>query len=306
MKKNKYHEPVLTREVLKFLGLDVHLKKEARFIDATLGTAGHTLAMVKAGGRVLGIDADKKILAIARKRLEDACPALNQEIQSSFKLINGNFKNIDRIAKEENFEKVDGILFDLGVSNLHLKSETRGFSFESGSAKLDMRIDSESQAVTAADLLNGLRKDQLIDLFSQVMIEPIARGLAKQIILAREESSIDKTADFLEIVEKAKINGGKLHPATLPFLALRIAVNSELENLKEALPKAFDLLDQKGRLVIISFHSGEDALVKKFFKEKQKEGLAKILTKKPITPSGEEATENPRARSAKLRCLEKI
>jgi 16S rRNA (cytosine1402-N4)-methyltransferase len=304
--RNKYHESVLTREVLKNLGLDAPLKKQARFIDATIGTGGHALAILKANGSVLGIDADKRILKIAEKRLKDACPTLNQEIQSSFKLANGNFRNIDKISKKENFDQVDGILFDLGVSNLHLKSQTRGFSFEIESANLDMRIDPETQGVTAADLLNGLRKDQLIELFSQVMILPKARKLANQIILTREDSLINKTADFLEIVKKARINGGKLHPATLPFLALRIAVNSELDNLEEALPKAFSLLKKGGRLVVISFHSEEDVLVKRFFKSEQKKGLAKIITEKPITPSGEEITKNPRARSAKLRCLEKI
>jgi 16S rRNA (cytosine1402-N4)-methyltransferase len=304
--RNKYHESVLAREVLKYLGLDVPLKKQACFIDATVGTAGHTLAILKANGSVLGIDADKKILEIAEERLENACPTLNQKIQGSFKLVNGNFRNIDEIAQKANFDQVDGVLFDLGVTNLHLKSQTRGFSFETESADLDMRINPDKQGVTAADLLNSLRKEQLIDLFSQVMVLPKANRLTEQVLLAREGSLINKTADFLEIIRKAKINGGKLHPATLPFLALRIAVNSELENLEEALPKAFSLLKKGGRLLIISFHSEEDVLVKRFFKSEQEKGFAKIITKKPITPSGEEITENPRARSAKLRCLERI
>ncbi len=306
MKNSEYHEPVLAHEVIGYLRLDVPLKKQAYFIDTTVGTAGHTLKILKAGGNVLGIDADKELLEIAEKRLNIACPTLNDSVQGHFKLVNGNFKDIDEIAKRMKVKKVDGILFDLGVSNLHLKSQTRGFSFESGSAPLDMRIDTKSQSVTAADLLNSLRKDQLIELFSSVMIQPVAKRLAKEVVFLRKEIPIKETADFLAIISKARIDGGKLNPATLPFMALRMVVNSELENLKIALPKALELLKKGGRLVVISFHSGEDALVKNFFRNMQKENLVKILTKKPVVPTREEIIKNPRARSAKLRCFEKI
>ena len=306
MKNSEYHEPVLAHEVNEYLRLDVPLKKQAYFIDTTVGTAGHTLEMLKTGGNVLGIDADEELLEIARKRLEIACPTLNDSVQGHFKLVNGNFRNIDTIAERMKFNEVDGILFDLGVSNLHLKSQTRGFSFESGSAPLDMRIDTKTQGVTAADLLNNLREDQLIDLFESVMIQPVARKLAKEVVFRRENKPIKETSDFLAIVSRARIDGGKLNPATLPFMAVRMAVNSELENLKIALPKALELLKKKGRLVIISFHSGEDALVKNFFRDMQKNGSVKILTKKPVMCAREEIIKNPRARSAKLRCLEKI
>jgi len=306
MKNSEYHEPVLVHEVIGYLRLDVPLKKQAYFIDTTVGTAGHTLKILKAGGNVLGIDADKELLEIAEKRLNIACPTLNDSVQGHFKLVNGNFKDIDKIAKRMKFKKVDGILFDLGVSNLHLKSQTRGFSFENGLAPLDMRIDTKSQSVTGADLLNSLRKDQLIELFSSVMIQPVAKRLAKEVVFLRKERPIKETSDFLAIISRARIVSGKLNPATLPFMALRMAVNSELENLKIALPKALGLLNKGGRLVVISFHSGEDALVKNFFRDMQKENLVKILTKKPVVPTREEITRNPRARSAKLRCFEKI
>lgn len=306
MKNSEYHEPVLAHEVIGYLRLDVPLKKQAYFIDTTVGTAGHTLKILKAGGNVLGIDADEELLEIAKKRLNIACPTLNDSVQSHFKLVNGNFKDIDEIAKRMEVKKVDGILFDLGVSNLHLKSQTRGFSFESGSAPLDMRIDTKSQSVTAADLLNNLREDQLVALFSSVLIQPVAKRLAKEVIFRRNKISIKNTFDFLAIIKRARIDGGKLNPATLPFMALRMAVNSELENLKIALPKALELLKKGGRLVVISFHSGEDALVKNFFRDVQKEDLVKILTKKPVVPTREETIKNPRARSAKLRCFEKI
>lgn len=306
MKNSEYHEPVLAHEVIGYLRLDVPLKKQAYFIDTTVGTAGHTLKILKAGGNVLGIDADKELLEIAEKRLNIACPTLNDSVQGHFKLVNGNFKDIDKIAKRMKFEKVDGILFDLGISNLHLKSQTRGFSFENGRAPLDMRIDTKSQSVTGADLLNSLRKDQLIELFSSVMIQPVAKRLAKEVVFLRKERPIKETSDFLAIISRARIVSGKLNPATLPFMALRMAVNSELENLKIALPKALELLNKGGRLVVISFHSGEDVLVKNFFRDMQKENLVKILTKKPVVPMREEITRNPRARSAKLRCFEKI
>lgn len=306
MKNSEYHEPVLAHEVISYLRLDVPLKKQAYFIDTTVGTAGHTLKILKAGGNVLGIDADKELLEIAEKRLKLACPTLNDSVQGHFKLVNGNFKDIDEITKRMKIKKVDGILFDLGVSNLHLKSQTRGFSFESGTAPLDMRIDTKSQSVTAANLLNSLREDQLVALFISVLIQPDAKRLAKEVVFRRNKILIEKTSDFLAIINRARIDGGKLNPATLPFMALRMAVNSELENLKIALPKALKLLKKGGRLIVISFHSGEDVLVKNFFRNMQKENLIKILTKKPVVPEKEEIIKNPRARSAKLRCFEKI
>lgn len=306
MKNSEYHEPVLAHEVISYLRLDVPLKKQAYFIDTTVGTAGHTLKILKAGGNVLGIDADKELLEIAEKRLKLACPTLNDSVQGHFKLVNGNFKDIDEITKGMKVKKVDGILFDLGVSDLHLKSQTRGFSFESGTAPLDMRIDTKSQSVTAANLLNSLREDQLVALFISVLIQPDAKRLAKEVVFRRNKILIEKTSDFLAIINRARIDGGKLNPATLPFMALRMAVNSELENLKIALPKALKLLKKGGRLIVISFHSGEDVLVKNFFRNMQKENLIKILTKKPVVPEREEIIKNPRARSAKLRCFEKI
>lgn len=288
------HEPVMVDEVLGFLNLAL-LKKHGRYIDATLGTGGHALAIMKAGGQVLGIETDKEMLEIARERL-GGMPAA--------KLVNANFKDIDKIAKKAGYSEVNGIIFDLGVSNLHLKSRQRGFSFEEETALLDMRLSPDSQGVTGADLLNSLRRDQLEELFGAVMKKGEARRLTVEVLNKRKEELIKTVGDFLEIIKKARITESKINPATKPFLALRISVNSELENLRLALPKAFDLLRKKGRLVIISFHSGEDVLVKKFFKEMQMKGLAKVLTKKPIGPSSEEVKENPRARSAKLRCLE--
>ena len=209
-------------------------------------------------------------------------------------MVHGNFKDIDKIAYENGFNKVDGILFDLGVSNLQLMNESRGFSFSNPNAIFDMRIDKENQEVTGAILLNVLRKDQLEKLFSKVLDLSSARWLTKRVLEKRETKPIGTVGDFLDICEGLR-GKARLNPATLPMLAVRIAVNSELENLKEVLPKAYDLLEIGGKLLIISFHSGEEEIVKNFSKE--------FLG--PIKPTMEEINRNPKARSAELFVLTK-
>jgi 16S rRNA (cytosine1402-N4)-methyltransferase len=291
--ESNLHESVLVEEVIEAL----HIEKGGKYVDCTLGNGGHTLEILKRGGRILGIELDPKMLEIAEKRLKDAAV-------TGFKLVNGNFTEIDKFAKENDWEKVDGILFDLGVTNLHLKDLERGFSFGNELAELDMRLNPESQGVKASDLLNILREDQLRTLF-EVTLEPgAARWITGRAIHSREEKPIVTVGDFLEISKGLKIGKSGLNEATLPFLALRIAVNSELTNLEEVLPKAFDLLGLGGRLVVISFHSGEDAIVKNFFKKKKIEG-AKIITIKPVIADTGEISTNRRARSAKMRILEK-
>ena len=301
MKKDNYHEPVLVQEVIEALAP----LQQARIIDATLGTAGHTLKLVKAGAQVLGIDLDREILEVAGKRLAVACPTPNQNGLGSFKLVYGNFRSIDVIASREDFREVDGILFDLGVSNLQLMGEKRGFSFGYPEAALDMRIDPNSQAVTASDLLNGLRADQLTVLFSKVLTPSQSRFLASRVIEQRERNPFETVEDFLRIAKRVRIKKD-LNPATLPFLALRMAVNSELENLNEALPKALTCLKKGGKLLVVTFHSGEEKITLDFFHQSQKEGTGKILTSVPIRPGGDEISKNPRARSAELWVLQKI
>jgi 16S rRNA (cytosine1402-N4)-methyltransferase len=308
--KLKLHEPVLKDEAIDALGVEdkAHLKRYPKFIDATVGLGGHTKTIVKMGGNVLGIDADKHSLEIAEEGLEKACPSHLSRKVGQFKLVHGNFKDIEKIAREVGYEQVEGILFDLGISTFQFGMESRGFSFTYKNTPLDMRIDKDTQSVKGADLLNVLNKTQLSNLFQVVLPVGLSRKLVSEIMSKREFAKIKTTGDFLEIIEKIigkrRIRG--LHPATLPFLALRIAVNSEIENLKESLPLAFGLLIKKGRLVVISFHSGEDVVVKKFFKEKVKEGEGNMIYKKPVTPSQNEIKRNPSARSAKMRVLEKI
>lgn len=276
---------------------ELHVKKGSLYIDATLGTAGHTLEIVKEGGKVLGIDTDIRMVELAEKRLKGL---------KDFKLIHGNFTKILEIAKETDWQPVNGILFDLGVSNIHLKDLERGFSFENPNAELDMRLDSGNLEVKAKDLLNVLREDQLEDLFNISLDPGPAKWISGRVLHSRAAKPIATVSDMLEICQGLVTGRHGLNEATLPFLALRIAVNSELDNLKEVLPKAFDLLKPEGRIVVISFHSKEDEIIKEFFKEKSLSNEAKMITFKPIMAESSEVEINRRARSAKMRVLQKI
>ncbi|MBL7159370.1 16S rRNA (cytosine(1402)-N(4))-methyltransferase RsmH [Candidatus Microgenomates bacterium] len=289
-----FHQPVLLNEAIKLL----NIKKERKYIDATVGGGGHAEAVLKAGGRVLGIDWDPEAVRYAKEYLKKACP------DTSWKITRGNFANLEEIANKEGFGKVSGILFDLGVSSYQLKTSERGFSFQKD-ASLDMRMDPRL-AITAADLLKVLSKKQLNVLFTRFAQEKRARAIADAIVRARRIKPIETTKELADLV--TSVYGGKrkiraIHPATKVFLALRIVVNSELENLKIVLSQVLDLLKPNGRLVVISFHESEDRIVKRFLKNEKK---IQILTKKPITPSEEEIRINPRSRSAKLRAGEKI
>lgn len=300
------HKPVLLNEVLDFLqvrdselaGPDksrgVQVKPGRRYIDATVGEGGHALAIVEAGGEVLGIEQDPEILKRAKKRLKDKVT-----------LVLGNFREIGRITSESNFTDVDGVLMDLGISSWHLEESGRGFTFQKDEP-LDMRTD-PNLPVTAADLLNGLTKNELKKLFQKVGEEERAGQLASSVVSARALKPFKTTGDLITVVEGIKGKKGKrrIDPATKVFQALRIAVNDEIENLRSALPRAFEVLGAGGRLVVISFHSLEDREVKKFFSKMEKENLGKVLTEKPINPTPEEVVENPRSRSAKLRSIEK-
>jgi 16S rRNA (cytosine1402-N4)-methyltransferase len=289
-----YHESVMVSEVVE----NLHINKARKYIDATIGNGGHTQEILERGGTVLGIDMDPKMLAIAEARLG------NYIGKGKCKLVNDNFTNIDKIVTQNDWVPVDGILLDLGVTNIHLKNLERGFSFENPLATLDMRINSNIQGVKAADMLNVLREDQLEDLFKVTLDPGAAKWITGRVLHSRTEKPITNVGDMLEICEGLKIGKVGLNKATLPFLALRIAVNSELTNLEEVLPKAFKLLVKGGKLVVISFHSGEDAIVKNFFKEKVKEE-AEITTFKPVLAGEAELSTNRRARSAKMRVLEK-
>lgn len=283
-----YHVPALLKETLD--GLKV--KQGGKYIDCTLGSAGHTKEILRLGGIVLGIDTDIDAQEFAKK--------LNLQ---NLLLCQGNFAHLKEIAEEKNFSEVDGILFDLGVSTHQLETESRGFSFNT-SAPLDMRMD-QSLAVKASDLVNGLNEGELSDLIYKLGEERFAKRIAREIVSFRKTRPVTTCDDLAKIILKVRPRSrfDRTHPATRTFQALRIAVNDELNSLKDALSQAVDLLKPEGKIAVISFHSLEDRIVKNFFKQNLN---LKIITDKPITPSKEEVLKNPRARSAKLRLAKKL
>ncbi len=293
-----YHIPALLNQTIDLL----NIRPGHRYIDATLGGGGHSEEIVKRGGTLLGIDQDPEALSFASEKLKQACPGFTPPIFAK-----GNFAKIFQIAKQNTFDQVSGILFDLGVSSHQLDTPSRGFSF-TNEGELDMRMDPDL-GVTAKDLLAVLSEKQLTKLFLTYGEEKSARSYARAICQYRTSSPIQTVTQLAQIIVKQTPSSqrfGRIHPATKVFQALRIAVNDELNSLKEALPQAVELLVKEGRLVVISFHSLEEAIVKDFFSESQEKKLLKILTKKPITPSSEEIKINPRCRSAKLRGAQKV
>lgn len=286
----RIHKSVMADEAI----LSLHVKNQAKYIDATLGTGGHSMEILKKGGTVMGIDMDERMITISQERLK------RESLDNNFISKTGNFSSIDIFAKEVGWETVSGILFDLGVSNLQLKDLERGFSFAEKDAELDMRLNNNLQGVKASDLLNVLREDQLEKLFNEVLDRSAARWITKRILKSRELQRFQKVGDFLQICTGIKTGRSGLNEATLPFLALRMAVNTELDNLEVALPKAFKLLEAGGRLIVITFHSGEDGVVNKFIKETLGIKMEGILR-----PKQEEIYENQRSRSAKMYLVKK-
>ncbi len=324
----KYHVPVMLAETLKFL----QVRSGGKYIDTTLGDGGHALELLKLGGEVLGIDVNQGSIDRAVKRINLA------GLGDKFSWTLGNFKNIDKLAQEKGFTQVDGILFDLGVSTTQLRDERLGLGFDSD-YEPDMRLD-DKLGVRAFDLINGLYENELADLFWEFGEERFAKKFAKEIVKARGMERISSARRLAEIARKAfpGYENGRLHPATRIFMALRIAVNDELENLKSALPRAGRLLAcprkervkdnvlslPGGRMVVISFHSLEDKIVKEFAQGAQPKDVKGVggdvegdggyddalvlaeLTKKPLEPTPEEVLNNPSARSAKMRVVERV
>ncbi len=296
---SRYHTSVLLEESLE--ALDITPGK--RFIDCTLGGGGHTIEILKRGGNVLGIDVDEDALGYVYEKVKDQKSKIKNFGEAT--LVKGNFKDLGKIARENGFEQVSGILFDLGVSSYQLDTGDRGFSFLKD-AELDMRMD-QSLSVTAKDLVNGLTRHELTELFHKLGEERYAGKIAEVIVKKRLTKPIETTGELAKIIRHT-VPGGKsgVHPATRVFQALRIAVNDELNSLRDALPQAVKLLLSNGRLTVISFHSLEDRIVKQALNEFVDEGLGLLPNKKPISPTTSEIADNPRARSAKLRVFERI
>jgi len=277
------HIPVLFEEVLEYLAV----KPGGLYVDATLGGAGHTQGILARGGRVIGLDQDPEAV---KRALEMRLPGLT--------VVKSNFRNLERVLDELGVGQVEGILADLGLSSFHLEDPRRGFSYAQ-EGPLDMRMGEEGP--TAEEVVNTLSQEELYRILKEYGEEPRAFAIAKAIVEARRQRPIRTTKELAEIVRKAVGFRKAGHPARKTFQALRIYVNDELGALGALLQAAQSRLAPGGRLVVISFHSLEDRIVKRFLKESS----LRILTKKPVVPSAMEVRANPRARSAKLRAAEK-
>lgn len=279
------HKAVLQKEVLQYLDP----KPNENFIDCTIGGSGHTISILdknKPNGKVLGIEADPQLYQ--KLKFKD----LKRLI-----LINDSYINLKKIVEKNKFSQINGILFDLGMSSWHLEESGRGFSFMRNEP-LDMRYNPEN-LLTAEEIINQWPEPKILKILKEYGEERFARKIAERIV---KERPIKTTFQLVEIIKKATPRRTKIHPATRTFQALRIAVNDELNNLRKVLPQAIEILASRGRIVIISFHSLEDRIVKNFFREERD---IEIITKKPITTSEEEIKINPRSRSAKLRAAVK-
>lgn len=320
--ENTYHIPVLLNEVIS--GLEI--KPNGIYVDLTLGGAGHSSEIAKklSNGILIGFDKDVEAISESTKKLstvikisKDGLPKAGEAL-----LINKDFKLAPEILKSLGIESVDGILIDLGVSSHQIDTPSRGFSFKT-SGDLDMRMD-QSQNLTAKKLVNELSEEQLKKIFWEFGEEEFASKIAKNIVKERQNGPIETTFQLNEIVENAlpkKVVFSRGGAAKKVFQALRIAVNGELDNLKETLENLIEMLKPGGKICIISFHSLEDRIVKSVFKEKSlgcvcppsfpkcvcnHKASIKIITKKPIVASEQELKQNSRSASAKLRIAEKI
>jgi len=278
------------------------LKKGSKVLDATLGLGGHAemiLEEITPGGILIGIDRDEKTLEIANKRL--------YKYSKSYKLIHANFKDIDKVLPDSGIENIDAALFDLGTSSYQLGDAKRGFSFRQD-GPLDMRMDLSSK-LSAYEIVNKARREDLESIIRDFGEERYFRKITDFILEERRKKTITSTRQLSDVIRRAvgkKYRSRKIDPATRTFQAIRIAVNDELGVIGEGLGKTLDVLEARGRLVVISFHSLEDRIVKNRFKEFKKEEKALIITKKPLVPTREEIMANRRSRSAKLRVLEKL
>lgn len=292
------HVPVMVQEVIHWLAPE----KGGIYVDCTLGCGGHTLAILESTGgkvKVVGIDRDEKTLEVAREHLEGYGEKLN--------LLRANFTEIDKVLKDKGIDKVDGILFDLGLSSFQLDDPDRGLSFRYD-APLDMRMDKQ-QELTAAQIVNRSPEEELAQIIRKLGEERWAKRMAKFIVREREEHPIITTKQLVDTLKRAVPakfrRGRRIHFATRVFQALRIAVNDELNNLRIGLEKAIHQLLEGGRVCVISYHSLEDRIVKRKFKQAEGKEL-KLLTSSVVRPSKGETKDNPRARSARLRAAQRI
>lgn len=292
------HISVMLNEVIDHL----QPKADGIYIDGTLGMGGHSdalLSKLNAQGRLIGLDRDHSALVLAHDRLRNH--------GEKFIGIHNDFRHIPEVLKSLAVDSVDGILLDLGISSFQLDDPQRGFSFLSD-GPLDMRMD-KSSFISAEEMINSLSEKELSDIFYNFGEERFSNRIARLIVARRQTAPIKTTSELAQLVSKAMPYGHrreKIHPATRTFQAIRIAVNRELEALETALNNCISSLKTGGRIVVISFHSLEDRIVKEKFRYFAQQGQLNILTKKPLRPSEQECRDNSRSRSAKLRAAERI
>ncbi len=296
--EQKFHIPVMLGEVIDYL----NLAPGKIIVDATIGTGGHSKAIAERiipGGRLIGIDRDEDSLAIARERLVD--------FGSTCEFVHGSFSDIDKILEDFNIKKVDGVLFDLGLSSYQLDDPARGFSFRND-GPLDMRFDRNS-FISAYDLVNNLNEEELSSILRTFGEERFHNRIAHFLVEEREKHAITTTRELSDIVVKAvpaRYRHYRIHPATRTFQAVRIAVNRELEIIEAGITKAVELLNRGGRICVISFHSLEDRIAKLSFRKLAVSGQISIITAKPMVPRFSEIKLNPKSRSSKLRVAERL
>jgi len=292
----KIHESVLMEEVLQLSGIN----ENSKVIDATLDGGGHAQEILKiispqGNGKLLGIEKDPEMIGVAKERLSNF---------KNIKIVQGSFRDIERMAGENGFLSPDTIFFDLGVSSYHLDKSARGFSFRRDE-DLDMRLDPK-QSLTAKEIVNNYPEEKLEMIFKNFGELRFSGKMASFIARYRKHHEIASTGQLADVIRTVSPLFNKPGYMAKAFQALRIAVNGELDALADALPQALKILKNEGRLLVISFHSLEDRIVKNFFKNEASLGHLKIITKKPIVPSRNEIIKNKRSRSAKLRASIKI
>lgn len=292
------HKSVLLKESIEGL----NLKIGSLVLDGTFGGGGHSMAICESvkDVKIIALDQDNDALARGREKFKKA--------PCDIKFLHLNFRDMDQVGVKA--DSVDGVLLDLGLSSDQLENSLRGFSFQKNEPLLmTMKENPSKEVLTAEDVVNTWSEANLADIIYGYGEERYSRRIAKGIVDSRQKKEIKTTFDLVEII-KASVPGsyrnGRIHPATKTFQAIRIAVNDELNTLELGLRKGFDLLKKDGRFAVITFHSLEDRIVKKFFKAQVELGEGKLIYKKPQSPSEKEIKENPRSRSAKLRILEKI
>ncbi|MFN3395829.1 MAG: 16S rRNA (cytosine(1402)-N(4))-methyltransferase RsmH [Thermodesulfovibrionales bacterium] len=287
------HAPVMVKEVIGILSP----RPGGVYIDATVGPGGHTLEILRhigSDGKIIGLDRDTEAINIAQQRITDERVILVKSL----------FSEMDKVLIGMGITGVDGILFDFGISMLQVKDMERAFSFSS-EYPLDMRMD-RSKGITAEEIVNTYPAKELERILREFGEERLAERIARAIVSKRREGRIRSCKELADLVSKVYGRRGKIHPATKTFQALRIAVNNEINEIREGLQNSIGLLKKGGRLCVISYHSLEDRIVKNFMRDSERKGLLRILTKKPLTPQREEIRSNPASRSAKLRGAEKI